>query len=181
MQTLIEDLLAFSRVITKKQPFSRVHLFQVVEEVVGDLEGQLKNVNGRVEIEHLPIIFADATQMRQLFQNLISNGLKYHRADIPPFVKISSRKLENGAIVISITDNGIGFDEKYLDRIFNVFQRLHGRSAYEGTGVGLAICKRIVERHQGNITAHSKMGEGTTFIVTLPEIQEEIMEPVPFP
>ncbi len=179
MQTLIEDLLAFSRVITKSQPFTRVRLTQIVEEVVGDLEGQLKDVNGRVELNHLPIIKADPTQMRQLFQNLISNGLKYHRPEGSPVVKIWSEVNESGTVTIYIADNGIGFDEKYLDRIFNVFQRLHGRSTYEGTGVGLAICKRIVERHNGHLTARSKKGDGATFIVTLPENPDEQPETKP--
>lgn len=179
MQTLIADLLAFSRVITKSQPFTRVRLTHIVEEVVGDLEGQLKDVNGRVELNHLPIIKADATQMRQLFQNLISNGLKYHQPELPPVVKIWAEAQEGGFVIIYIADNGIGFDEKYLDRIFNVFQRLHGRSAYEGTGVGLAICKRIVERHNGQITARSTKGDGATFIVTLPENPEEQLETTP--
>jgi signal transduction histidine kinase len=118
--------------------------------------------------------------MRQLFQNLISNALKFHQSDRRPVVTISAQILESPdssslphapgcpACQLFITDNGIGFDEKYLDRIFTVFQRLHGRGDYEGTGVGLAICRKIAERHRGSITAKSSPGQGTTFIVTLP-------------
>lgn len=172
MQVLIEDLLAFSRVITKADPFTHVRLNEILQEVVSDLEGRLEMANGRVNITELPIIKADATQMRQLFQNLISNALKYHNDGVPPQVEVQAKKLDHGLCEISVSDNGIGFEEKYLDRIFNVFQRLHGRSDYAGTGVGLAICKRIVERHGGTITARSQPGKGATFIVTLPENQD---------
>jgi signal transduction histidine kinase len=174
MQTLINDLLAFSRVTTKAQPFAPVDLGQVVSEVLMDLETRIETTGGKVDVDPLPTIDADPVQMRQLFQNLIANALKFHRPAVPPVVRITSAPPDahNGSppasYEIRVTDNGIGFDEKYLDRIFNVFQRLHGRGTYEGTGIGLAVCRKIVERHGGTITAHSRENEGSAFVVTLP-------------
>jgi signal transduction histidine kinase len=157
------------------------------------LEVRIEQTGGRVEIGELPVLDADALQMRQLFQNLIGNALKFHRADVPPVVKIFAETASaNGASFtlngeelrtagdesfcrIHIEDNGIGFDEKYLDRIFTVFQRLHGRMEYEGSGIGLAVCRKIVERHGGQITAKSKEGAGATFVIDLPLRQEEEM------
>ncbi|MBD1944639.1 hypothetical protein H6F50_20140 [Coleofasciculus sp. FACHB-712] len=180
MQTLINDLLAFSRVTSKAQPFTRVNITNVLQEVLSDLEVHIQKVGAQVEIGELLTIDADPSQMRQLLQNLISNALKFRRQEEAPVVKIWSQLLERDEQLwtqdlsarpmcqIMVEDNGIGFDEKYLDRIFTVFQRLHGRNEYEGTGVGLAICRKIVERHGGTITAKSILGEGATFIVTLP-------------
>jgi len=170
MQTLINDLLTFSRVTTKAQPFSRVDLNLIAREVLSDLEVRIEQAGGRVEVSTLPVIDADPLQMRQLLQNLIANALKFRKPDQPPVVQIFAAS-NDGVCKIFVADNGIGFDEKYLDRIFTVFQRLHGRGAYEGTGVGLAVCRRIVERHQGSITASTQPGQGATFIVTLPAIQ----------
>jgi signal transduction histidine kinase len=183
MQTLINDLLSFSRVTTKAQPFAAVDLGGVVRDVVGDLEARIESSGGTVEVGELPTIEADAVQMRQLFQNLIANALKFRRPEVAPVVRVSATVLTAmptevgtpadgdgvpGNVEIRVADNGIGFDEKYLDRIFNVFQRLHGREQYEGTGIGLAVCRKIAERHGGSITATSRPGEGTTFVVTLP-------------
>jgi signal transduction histidine kinase len=180
MRTLINDLLTFSRVTTQARPFVPVSLTTVAREVVSDLEGRIQQTGGTVQIDDLPTIEADPTQMRQLLQNLIGNGLKFHRPGIPPVIRLHGRTLAEdgdpregepaspGLCRIVVEDNGIGFDEKYLDRIFNVFQRLHGRGEYEGTGMGLAICRKIVERHDGGITARSAPGRGATFLVTLP-------------
>ncbi len=176
MQALINGLLTFSRVTTRGQPFVRVHLGQVAREVVSDLETRIEQVNGRVEIGDLPTIDADPLQMRQLLQNLIGNALKFHREDAPPIVTVRGEivERESGApgpervCRLTVEDNGIGFDAKHADRIFGMFQRLHGRSEYEGTGVGLAICRKIAERHGGSLTAHSVPGKGSTFTVTLP-------------
>jgi PAS domain S-box-containing protein len=184
MQSLINDLMSFSRVEIKGQAFIPTDLNVVAREVSADLETRVEDAAGRIEIGKLPTIDADPMQMRQLFQNLIGNSLKYYRADVPPIVRISSQlssvrseTLDDGAsrqfCEILVTDNGIGFDEKYLDRIFTVFQRLHKKGEYEGTGVGLAICRKIVDRHGGSITAQSKPGEGSTFIVTLPLVQQK--------
>lgn len=172
MQALIEDLLTLSRVTTRAQPFVSVNLTQVTQEVLSDLEVLVQQTKGSVEVGDLPTIKADPLQMRQLLQNLIGNALKFHRQQEPPIVKIYSQitNEENGSELcrIIVEDNGIGFDEKYIERIFNVFQRLHGRSEYEGTGIGLAICRKIAERHQGSITAKSQPRQGASFIVTLP-------------
>jgi light-regulated signal transduction histidine kinase (bacteriophytochrome) len=173
MQTLINDLLSLSRVTNHNQPFAATDLTEVVRTVVSDLEGRLLQAGGKVELGALPIIVADRGQMAQLLQNLIGNGLKFGKPGQPPVVKVCGELLNNaqGAVEtcqIVVEDNGIGFDEKYLDRIFRVFQRLHGRTEYEGTGIGLAICRKIVERHGGSITASSTPGAGAKFIVTLP-------------
>ncbi len=177
MQTLVNDLLSFSRVTTKARPFSNVDLMQTAEGVISDLEIRIEQTNGRVVLESLPTIEADRLQMRQLLQNLIANGLKFHRPDVPPLVTVTGELFtddnEQASCRLTVTDNGIGFDAKYNERIFGIFQRLHGRSAYEGTGIGLAICRKIAERHKGSIVAHSKEGEGATFIVQLPQAQAE--------
>lgn len=177
MQALIQDLLILSRITTRAQPFMVVNLAQITQEVLSDLEVRIQQTEGRVEVGELPTINADPLQMRQLLQNLIGNALKFHRDEEPPIVKIDAQLFGQQPIAeassaticqITVEDKGIGFDEKYLDRIFNVFQRLHGRSQYQGTGMGLAICRKIVERHGGSITAESKPGRGAKFIVTLP-------------
>ncbi len=172
MHTLINDLLTFSRVTSKAQPFVPVDLEQVTHEVLSDLEIRVNEAGGRVEVGDLPTLEADPLQMRQLLQNLLGNALKFRRDGVPPVVRLSAAEAGgNGsgpACRLVVEDNGIGFDVKYLDRIFTPFQRLHGRSEYEGTGMGLAVCRRIVERHGGAITAESTPGEGTRFLVTLP-------------
>jgi len=167
MQVLINDLLMFSRVTTKAQPFVRVSLETVAREVAKDLEVRVHDAGGRIDIGPLPAIDADPLQMRQLLQNLAGNALKFHRPDVTPVVTIEG-SLDDGACHLRVSDNGIGFDEKYAERIFTMFERLHGRGKYEGTGIGLAICRRIAERHGGTITARSTPGEGATFLVTLP-------------
>jgi PAS domain S-box-containing protein len=177
MATLISDLLAFSRISTRGKPYVSVDLDVVVSEVVSDLEVLIREVDGTIAYNDLPTITADRTQVRQLLQNLVGNALKFSRPDAPPVVTIDARQTattmhrggdEREVIEITVADNGIGFDEKYLDRIFTPFQRLHNRSKYAGTGMGLAICRRIVERHGGSLTARSVPGEGSTFIVQLP-------------
>lgn len=179
MQILIDDLLMFSRITTKAQPFVPVDLSQVVREVLSDLEVRIETTQAQVEVGAMPIIDAEPLQMRQLFQNLIGNALKFHQTVELPRVRVYShllhdQHLETEGVAtptlcqVVVEDNGIGFDEKYLDRIFSVFQRLHGRSEYEGTGMGLAICRKIVERHGGSLTAKSTPGQGATFIATLP-------------
>jgi len=174
MQILINDLLAFSRVTTKAHPFTPVNLAEVASGVVEDLEGRIELVKGRVEVGDLPIIEAESLQMRQLLQNLIGNALKFRRPEEPPVVKVDAQIIPDPAAPgkklcrLTVADNCIGFDEKYLDRIFNVFQRLHTRNEYEGTGMGLAIVRKIARYHGGDITAKSKPGEGSTFIMTIP-------------
>ncbi len=179
-QTLVNDLLTFSRITTKARPFVSVNLNDIVKDILADLEIQIEQTAGQVNVGDLPIIQADPLQMQQLFQNLISNALKFHQTDLPPVVNIGGQIHHEPAIngdqtwvtypqcQITVADNGIGFEEKYLDRIFTVFQRLHTRSAYQGTGIGLAICRKIIERHRGAITAKSAPDQGATFIITLP-------------
>jgi PAS domain S-box-containing protein len=174
MRTLINDLLAFSRVTLKGQPFAKVDLQALAHEVVSDLEILIHQSGGRVELGPMPAIQADPLQMRQLFQNLIGNALKFHRPDAPPVVRVTAYevfgedKTKPIAHELRFADDGIGFEEIYADRIFQVFQRLHGRNEYDGTGMGLAICRKIVERHSGRITATSEPGKGSMFSVTLP-------------
>ncbi|HEX7974476.1 MAG TPA: ATP-binding protein, partial [Anaerolineales bacterium] len=174
MQSMITDLLAYSRVTTKTRPFTLVDLEQVAQGVLSDLEVEIERSQGQVALDRLPTVEADPVQIRQLLQNLIGNALKFHRPDSPPRVKVSGETLSPAGpagstmVQIRVEDNGIGFDEQFAERIFQPFQRLHGRSEYEGTGIGLAICRKIVERHAGKITVESKPGQGATFIVTLP-------------
>lgn len=177
MSTLISDLLTFSRVTTRAQPFKPVDLAEVAREVASDLEAAVEKTGGRIEIGTLPTIEADAMQIRQLLQNLIGNALKFHKPGEGVLVQVKGTldkaSTDTSVCQLTIRDNGIGFEEKYLDRIFNVFQRLHGRNEYEGTGIGLAVCRKIAERHHGSITARSVPGEGSTFIVTLPTRQPD--------
>jgi PAS domain S-box-containing protein len=169
MQSLLTALLEYSRLSTRVDPFVEVDLKKTIHEVLSDLEIRIEKTGGEVRVVDLPAIQADPTQMRQLFQNLIGNGLKFHKEGVKPVVEISSMAVYGRMHRIILKDNGIGFDEEHLDKIFAPFQRLHGRSSrYEGTGMGLAICKKIVERHRGSITAKSTPGEGSTFIITLP-------------
>jgi signal transduction histidine kinase len=188
MQTLINDLLAYARVATKTQPFVTTDLVSITRDVVSDLEARIEQVHGRVVVGELPSVEADPLQVRQLMQNLIGNSLKYNRPDVPPVVSIYSHHLAEGTsktqsaasgpyCQILIEDNGIGFDEVYSEKIFAIFQRLHGRSEYEGTGIGLAVCRKIVERHGGTITARSTLGQGSTFTVTLPVRQPKEVTP----
>jgi light-regulated signal transduction histidine kinase (bacteriophytochrome) len=178
LQTLIGDILAFSRVTSKAKPFTKVNLSRTVEAVVSDFEFRIAEENVRIDIGELPTVDADDSQIRQVFQNLISNALKFRRPDGEAIVKVYSDISDNGENRIMVEDNGIGFDEKYLDRIFMIFQRLHGRDKYKGTGIGLAITRKIIERHHGSLTAKSVPGEGSTFIITLPatHIKEESQE-----
>ena len=183
MQALIDDLLRYSRIASKAQEFRQIDLQEIARDVVGDLETRIQQTGGRVTLGPLPSFEADPMQMRQLLQNLVGNALKFHRPDCPPEVCVSAEFIPgentegNGASSgeetapvcrISIQDNGIGFESQYAERVFNVFERLHSRSHYEGTGMGLAICRKIVQRHGGTISAHSIPGQGTLFLVTLP-------------
>ncbi len=200
MQRLINDLLTFSRVLSRAQPFAPVDLNAVAREVLADLEVAIEKSGARVEIGPLPTIEGDAVQLRQLLQNLIGNAIKFQPPGGQPLVRVqgrivlqpsgrgdtaifSGRAADGGTVTLgeefcelTVQDNGIGFDEKYLDKIFAVFTRLHGRQEYEGTGIGLAVCRRIVDRHGGSITARSQPGQGATFIVRLP-VRQNIPAP----
>jgi signal transduction histidine kinase len=168
MRTLIVDLHTYAQVSARVQQFASTDLARIAREVIADLETAVADVGGRVEVGALPVIDADALQMRQLLQNLLGNALKYRRLDTPPVVRLSSSTTGGRHCTITVTDNGIGFNEAYAEKIFKMFERLHSRAQYEGSGIGLAICKRIVERHGGTIAATSSAGQGTTFTVVLP-------------
>lgn len=170
MSRLISDLLAFSRVSTQGQPFSRVDLNRTVAEVLQDLEIAVQESGAELHLAPLPEVVGDATQLRQLLQNLIGNALKFRHPGVPPRIHLYSQTEPGppGYVDVFVRDEGIGFDEKYTERIFKPFQRLHTRDAYEGTGMGLAICKRIADRHRGQLSAQSRPDEGATFILRLP-------------
>ncbi len=174
MQQLIRALLDYSRISSKANPFHRIDLHKIVDTVIKDLDTTDKEVKPVFEVEEMDRIEADEIQIRQLLQNLIANSINYTQNGETPRIAISTRRvrpLENSQRVfceIRVKDNGIGFDVKYLDKIFQPFERLHSRRDYSGTGMGLAICRKIVERHGGFITAESQPGKGSTFIVTLP-------------
>jgi signal transduction histidine kinase len=173
MQSLIEGLLAYSRIESKALPFETVDLNAVLKDVLSDLEVRIAESQGRIDSRGLPSIEADPVQMRQLLQNLIGNALKYRKPDVSPVVTIEG-SLEGLNTTIAVADNGIGFDPKDAERIFGIFQRLHGRSsAYEGSGIGLSVCRKIVERHGGTIVATGTTNEGACFTVSLPLSQNK--------
>ncbi|GAA4341732.1 ATP-binding protein [Flaviaesturariibacter amylovorans] len=167
MRTLINDLLAFAQVEREGITFKPVNLNELVQQVVQGLELPIAEKHAAVEVADLPTIDADPGRMHQLFQNLLSNSLKYAREDLPPQVRVYA-EVDGDQCTICVADNGIGFDEKYLPQMFALFQRLHSGKKYEGTGLGLAICQKIVAVHHGSIRAQSQVGEGATFILTLP-------------
>ena len=167
MEQLIESLLELSRITTKGRMLEPVDLNKILSEALSDLEARIQQTGGRVDAGPLPTVMADRAQMRQLLQNLIGNALKFHKENVPPVVRIRSQRGESGGWQIHVTDNGIGFEEKYVERIFRPFQRLHGKNVFDGSGIGLAICQKIVARHSGHITADSQPGIGSDFVVTL--------------
>jgi signal transduction histidine kinase len=182
MHQLINDLLKFSRYTNDNFGFEKTDLNQVVKDVLSDIEMEIQKKKASIVVESLPVIWAIPSQMRQVFQNLISNSLKFSKEGVTPEIKIfgkkssgaeifgANRKLPNDSYFqIYFQDNGIGFDPKYAKEIFVVFKRLHSYHDFEGTGIGLSICKKIVEKHNGFISAESALHEGSTFIITLPE------------
>jgi signal transduction histidine kinase len=184
MQTLITDLLAYSRLSSKVMP-EKTDLNVVLHEVLSDFDYLIERKEATIKTTELPTIDSIPSQLRQVFQNLIGNALKFSGGDKLPHIVINSELIESKDFDaptspegkycrITVTDNGIGFDEIYLDRIFIIFQSLNDRSSYEGTGIGLAIAKKIIEKHNGLITAKSKPGEGASFIIVLPLQYEEI-------
>jgi PAS domain S-box-containing protein len=172
MRVLITDLLAFSQVEKKQLALKSVDLNALWREAIGDYELVIKEKNASVKVADLPVIEGDATMLRRLFENLLSNALKYSRDDQPPEVKVNCVHAE-GRVEIEVRDNGIGFDEKFLPKMFTLFQRLHGKEKFEGTGLGLAICRKIAELHGGSITAKSNLENGSSFFVSLP-VQQTI-------
>jgi PAS domain S-box-containing protein len=167
MQRLIDGLLELAQISTKGESFQPVDLTNVAHEVLSDLELRVIEEGARIEISDLPTIEADPLQMRQLLQNLVSNAIKFRRLDVPPEIKVFAARLP-GALRVSVQDNGIGFDERYAERVFQVFERLNADRAYEGAGLGLALCRKIARRHGGEISASSTPGAGSTFVVSVP-------------
>ncbi len=171
MQRMIDELLQYSLVSAKGEPFRSIDLNKVVAEVLDTLEVSIQTSKGGVEAEALPTLEADPAQMRQLFQNLISNALKFKKKEEVPQIKLIAKPVKIDLWDIQVKDNGIGFDSKHHNSIFQPFFRLHGRNEYEGSGIGLAICKKIVDRHGGQIRATSVENNGSVFQVTLPAKQ----------
>lgn len=167
MHHLIADLLAYSKVTGQPDSLDNVDLEVIAGQVLADFEPQIEEAGARIEVGSLPSLTANKLQMRQLLQNLIGNSIKFRSKDRPLTVKITSM-VDGHECEIKVEDNGIGFDQKYLPKIFSIFERLHSRDDYEGTGVGLAICRKIVERHSGTITAEGRDGKGASFILRLP-------------
>jgi light-regulated signal transduction histidine kinase (bacteriophytochrome) len=170
MQELINALLRYSRVDKGGEEFKPVRLDDLVQDVAGDLDLSIQQAGALLKIGPLPDVNGDPNLLRQLFTNLISNSVKYRRAGVETVIRVFGEK-GNGKSQVYVEDNGIGFEEKYLDKIFHPFQRLHGKDEYSGTGIGLSICKKIVERHGGTITARSTPGKGSTFVITLPSAE----------
>lgn len=188
MRTLINDLLAFSRVSSQGRAVARVDLGHELAEVLSDLEVRIAETGADVAAGPLPTVEADGLQMRQLFQNLIANALKFRTPDVPPRIAVSATRTADlptdadpppptyDGVRITVADNGIGFEQTYADQIFEVFQRLHAKHEFEGTGIGLAVCRKIVERHAGAITARGTLGQGAVFIVDLPTVQPKTVK-----
>ena len=168
MSRLIDDILKFTRAATQKQPLSEVDLEDLVREVLSDLEVRIQKSGAHIKVEKLPVLRADRVQLRQLFQNLISNAIKFAKKGEVPEVTVREQGSGGGFTVITVSDNGIGFDEKFREKIFRPFERLHSKDEYAGSGIGLAICQKIVLRHGGKILAESAPGKGATFKVMLP-------------
>ena len=177
MSKLILGLREYSRVSTQEKPYEPLELNATVSGVLSDLEADVLAVNGQVNVADLPCIAAEPTQMRQLFQNLIANALKFHKPGVPPVVDITATTLppseesDTACYEIMVEDNGIGFSAEDAERIFGVFQRLHSEREFEGTGVGLAICRKIVERHGGQLTAAAEKDEGSCFRIVIPQTE----------
>ncbi len=171
MRKLINDLLSYSRVTTSAKGFERVSLAKVLSEVVGDLQIRIEETEAAIEYGDLPTIDCEPMQMRQLLQNLLGNALKFRKAEVKPIVRVTAEEFSDADvphILLTIADNGIGFDNQFKEQIFTIFQRLHSRNEYEGTGIGLATVRKIVERHGGTINADGQVNIGAKFLVTLP-------------
>ena len=174
MSMLINDLLTFSRIGTHAEQFAKTNFNIVLERTLDDLQYRIRESGAKITSDDLPVLMADEMQIGLVFQNLLSNAIKFRR-DEPSRVHVSARH-EKVVWIFSVSDNGIGIEPDYFDRIFVMFQRLHAKSEYKGTGIGLAICKKIVERHGGRIWVESSFGKGSTFYFTIPEDLKEVVE-----
>ena len=171
MQALIRDLLTYSQVNNARQPFEPVSLSDIINDVINDLDDIIQEKQAQVVADPLPDITGSRFQLQQLFQNLLSNALKFQPAGNRPVIRITDVSSESG-LTIQVIDNGIGFDSRFKDQIFKMFQRLNATNQFKGTGIGLAICKRVVENHGGTITVDSILDQGTTFTIFLPSSRE---------
>jgi light-regulated signal transduction histidine kinase (bacteriophytochrome) len=171
MRAMIEGLLEYSRIETRGNPFEPVDLEVLFDEIRTDLQVALEENDGELAVESLPTVSGDRSQLRQLFQNLLQNSIKY-TGDDPPRIHVEAER-SDGEWIVAVSDEGIGIDPEDQDRIFDVFDRLHSREEYEGTGIGLSLCRRIAERHGGTVEVESEPGEGSTFFVTLPAAESE--------
>lgn len=188
MQNLITDILTFSKITVDKSAFIETDINKLIDEVLVDLDEEVKSKNAKITIDKLPVLSVNPGLIKPLFQNLIGNALKYSKKDTIPVIRIihedstlvngSGREGRDRYTKILIQDNGIGFDQKYAEEIFGMFKRLHHNAEFQGTGIGLALCKKIVEQHKGYISARSKVNEGSTFIISLPLPTAKIV-PVP--
>ncbi len=163
MQSLIDDLLSYSRVTTRAKPMVSCNTQAILEEVLQDMETSIAREQARIITTELPSTYGDATQLRQVIQNLLSNAVKFHAPDRKPEIRIESENITDTHWTMVVQDNGIGFDERYAEKLFHPFQRLHQKDGYKGTGIGMAIVKKILDRHGATVTVNSKPGEGTTF------------------
>jgi light-regulated signal transduction histidine kinase (bacteriophytochrome) len=168
MYALINDLLTYSRLATQGQPFELTDCAMVMDRVLDNLKLAIEETKADISVDNLPVLMIDGVQMIQLLQNLIENAIKFHRQNVPPKIHVHA-EMDKDEWLFSVQDNGIGIEPQYFEQIFVVFRRLHNRDKYEGTGIGLAICKRIVERHGGHIWIESEPGKGSTFFFTIPE------------
>jgi signal transduction histidine kinase len=177
LRQLINDLAEYSRLGGQARPFEPVDFGILLAAILRDFDGRIEELGAKIEVSPLPVLMCDGIQMRQVLQNLIANALKYRHPDRAPVVRISADAQSNArvqrqqglpVITLRVEDNGIGFDERHRERIFEPFERLHSSDKYEGTGLGLAICRKVVDRHGGTITAHGQPGAGAVFIITLP-------------
>ena len=167
MENLIHDLLSYSRVGSKEKPLSKTNLTDVLIDVRKNLELRVHQTGAQIDFEQLPTLFADKMQMIQLFQNLLGNAIKFNESPVPK-VEIGVNKHDKKHVELFVKDNGIGFKNEFSDHVFTIFQRLHTQEKYEGTGIGLAICRKIVDRHRGEIWVDSSPGKGSVFYIRLP-------------
>ena len=171
MQLLIDDLLAYARVGTRGNPFAHLDGNEVLKEILTNIRMMIDERKAVVTFDPLPVVYGDVVQIGQVLQNLITNAVKFQKKDSAPQVHVSAVRT-SGEVVFSVRDNGIGIDPRHFGKLFNLFQRLHGREEYSGTGIGLAVCKRIIGRHKGRIWVESEPGKGSTFFFSLPDVSE---------
>lgn len=167
MSVLITDLLTYARLGHVRPALGAIRLGDVLGDVLADLDSRIVAAGARIEIGEMPALMADRGQMRQLFTNLLANALKFRRPGVPPVIAIEAIRQDSSHWAISVTDNGLGFEQQYAERMFGMFQRLHG-TTHEGTGVGLALCRRIIEQHGGTVRAEGRPGEGARFTMVFP-------------